>query len=134
MLSVPDLRRVLLLEGTNDIGGGSNAPPAPANQVIHAIKLIIRRVHARNVAIVGATILPMCNAAGSSREQVRTAVNNWIRTSARSTRARLRRRAPGSDQPDEPDALIAGVGVGISSSVVPHVTNQLAMARLSRGT
>jgi lysophospholipase L1-like esterase len=81
VLSVPDLRRVLLLEGTNDIGGGSNAPPAPANQVIDAIKLIIRRVHARNVAIVGATILPMCSAAGSSREQVRTAVNNWIRTS-----------------------------------------------------
>lgn len=81
VLSVPGLHTVLLLEGTNDIGGGSNAPPAPASQVIDAMKLIISRVHAQGVPIVGATILPMCNPAGSSREQARTAVNNWIRTS-----------------------------------------------------
>ena len=81
VLAVPNLRTVLLLEGTNDIGGGTNAPPAPAAQVIDAMKVIIDRVHARGARIVGATILPMCNAAGSSREQVRTAVNTWIRTS-----------------------------------------------------
>ena len=81
VLSVPGLRTVLLLEGTNDIGGGTNAPPAPASQVIEAMKLIISRVHAQGVPIVGATILPMCNPAGSSREQARTAVNDWIRTS-----------------------------------------------------
>jgi lysophospholipase L1-like esterase len=81
VLSVPGLYTVLLLEGTNDIGGGPNAPPAPASQVIDAMKLIISRVHARHVPIVGATILPMCNPANSSREQARTAVNNWIRTS-----------------------------------------------------
>jgi lysophospholipase L1-like esterase len=81
VLEVPGLRTVLLLEGTNDIGGGTNAPPAPAAQVIDAMKLIIDRVHARGARIVGATILPMCNAVGSSREQVRTAVNTWIRTS-----------------------------------------------------
>jgi inner membrane transporter RhtA len=33
-----------------------------------------------------------------------------------------------------PLLLMAGVGVGISSSVVPYVTDQLAMARLSRAT
>lgn len=81
VLSVPGLHTVLLLEGTNDIGGGTNAPPAPASQVIDAMKLIISRVHAQGVPIVGATILPMCNPAGSSREQARTAVNDWIRTS-----------------------------------------------------
>ena len=32
----------------------------------------------------------------------------------------------------DPLALAAGVGVGISSSVIPYVTDQLAMARLSR--
>ena len=31
-------------------------------------------------------------------------------------------------------ALAAGVGVGLSSSVIPYVTDQLAMARLSRAT
>ena len=34
----------------------------------------------------------------------------------------------------DPVALAAGVGVGISSSVIPYVTDQLAMARLSRAT
>jgi len=33
-----------------------------------------------------------------------------------------------------PLLLLAGVGVGISSSVIPYVTDQLAMARLSRAT
>jgi inner membrane transporter RhtA len=34
----------------------------------------------------------------------------------------------------DPLALLAGVGVGISSSVIPYVTDQLAMARLPRAT
>jgi inner membrane transporter RhtA len=34
----------------------------------------------------------------------------------------------------DPIALAAGVGVGISSSVIPYVCDQLAMARLSRAT
>jgi inner membrane transporter RhtA len=33
-----------------------------------------------------------------------------------------------------PPLLGAGIGVGICSSVIPYVTDQLAMARLSRGT
>jgi inner membrane transporter RhtA len=34
----------------------------------------------------------------------------------------------------DPVALLAGVGVGICSSVIPYVTDQLAMARLRRAT
>lgn len=34
----------------------------------------------------------------------------------------------------DPLALLAGIGVGISSSVIPYVSDQLAMARLSRAT
>jgi inner membrane transporter RhtA len=34
----------------------------------------------------------------------------------------------------DPVALLAGVGVGVSSSVIPYVCDQLAMARLARGT
>ena len=80
VLSVPGLRTVLLLEGTNDIGGGDNAPPASATQVIEAMRSIAARVHARGVRIVASTILPMCNAAGSDKEKTRLAVNEWIRT------------------------------------------------------
>jgi inner membrane transporter RhtA len=34
----------------------------------------------------------------------------------------------------DPVALLAGVGVGVSSSVIPYVTDQLALARLERAT
>ena len=34
----------------------------------------------------------------------------------------------------DPIALLAGIGVGVSSSVIPYVFDQLAMTRLSRGT
>jgi inner membrane transporter RhtA len=34
----------------------------------------------------------------------------------------------------DPLALLAGVGVGVSSSVIPYVTDQLAMRRLARST
>lgn len=33
-----------------------------------------------------------------------------------------------------PLLILAGIGVGVSSSVIPYVTDQLAMARLPRGT
>ena len=34
----------------------------------------------------------------------------------------------------DPVALLAGIGVGVSSSVIPYVTDQLAMRRLARAT
>ena len=34
----------------------------------------------------------------------------------------------------DPVALVAGIGVGVASSVVPYVADQLAMARLARAT
>jgi inner membrane transporter RhtA len=34
----------------------------------------------------------------------------------------------------DPVAIAAGIGVGISSSVIPYVTDQLAMSRMSRST
>ena len=80
VLGVPGVRSVFLLEGTNDLGGGDNAPPADAKQVIAAMTGIAQRLHARGLRVVAATVLPMCNAAGSDKEAARTAVNDWIRT------------------------------------------------------
>jgi inner membrane transporter RhtA len=34
----------------------------------------------------------------------------------------------------DPVAIAAGIGVGVASSVIPYLFDQLAMARLSRGT
>jgi lysophospholipase L1-like esterase len=81
VLSVPGLRAVLLLEGTNDINGGGNAPPASAAQIIAAMTDIAARVHARGARIIGATILPMGKPAGGPQNNVRLAVNQWMVTS-----------------------------------------------------
>jgi inner membrane transporter RhtA len=35
---------------------------------------------------------------------------------------------------DDPVALAAGIGVGVSSSVIPYVADQLALARITRAT
>ncbi|MFM8775174.1 MAG: GDSL-type esterase/lipase family protein, partial [Actinomycetota bacterium] len=37
-LSIPGVRAIILLEGTNDIGGGPFAPPSPPEQVIAAMQ------------------------------------------------------------------------------------------------
>ena len=42
--------------------------------------------------------------------------------------------APASGALTDPVALAAGAGVGLSSSVIPYVTDQLALARLPRAT
>jgi hypothetical protein len=34
----------------------------------------------------------------------------------------------------EPQLILAGIGVGVSSSVIPYICDQLAMARLPRAT
>jgi inner membrane transporter RhtA len=34
----------------------------------------------------------------------------------------------------DPVAIAAGIGVGVSSSVIPYVADQLALARISRAT
>ena len=35
---------------------------------------------------------------------------------------------------DDPIAIAAGIGVGVASSVIPYVCDQMAMARLPRST
>src|SRR5207253_1596682 len=64
-----------------NLGGDGAALPSPASQVIAGMTEIVNRVHARGLRIVGATVLPMCNLAGSDKEKNRLAVNHFIRTS-----------------------------------------------------
>jgi len=80
VLSVPGVTDVMLLEGTNDLGGDGAWPPSPAAQVIGGIQEIVSRVRARGLRIVCSTVLPMCNPAGSSKEENRLQVNAFIRT------------------------------------------------------
>ena len=81
VFSLPGVRAVILLEGTNDISGGTYAPPSPPQQVIAAMREIIRACHRRGIPVIGGTLIPMGKLPGSVQETSRLAVNHWIRTS-----------------------------------------------------
>jgi lysophospholipase L1-like esterase len=85
-LSVPGVRWVTVLEGINDITGGTRDPSAPtltADDLIAAYRQIIELAHVQGVRVIGCTITPY----GGSRvhneagEAIRQRVNQWIRTS-----------------------------------------------------
>ena len=63
VLSQPDVHTVIVMEGINDIGNGT---ATSADQLIAAYKQLIARAHAKDVCII---------------EQIRSAVNEFIRTS-----------------------------------------------------
>jgi len=78
VLSVPQVRWLILHEGINDLGAD-----VAAEDLIATYKEIIRRTRERSISIIGATIMPF---AGSfydkpERERERQAVNRWIRNS-----------------------------------------------------
>ena len=81
VVSVPGVRAIILLEGTNDIGGGPFAPPSPPDQVTAAMRDIVQRAHARGILVMGGTLIPMGKEPDTVQEVSRQAVNDWIRTS-----------------------------------------------------
>jgi len=74
---------VVLFMGTNDIRRG-----ASASQVIAAMTSIIQKVKARNIRIIGVSIIPRHNVApagtntgwNAEKTAIRNEVNQWIRT------------------------------------------------------
>src|SRR5258705_8734950 len=56
VLSHPGVSHVIFFEGTNDIRRG-----ASAEQVMAGIKIVVERVHAKNIRIIGATVIPRHN-------------------------------------------------------------------------
>src|SRR5260221_9266846 len=89
-LSVPGVSHIVLLEGINDIGmsghGGmlGDIPLVTPQEMIAAYSQLIARAHQHRVKIVAATIMPFEgdeNYFSEEREEVREAVNEWIRNS-----------------------------------------------------
>jgi lysophospholipase L1-like esterase len=87
ILEQPGVRAAIVFEGVNDIGAAGNYQDVAtiANGLIAAYNEIIDSVHAQNIFVYGATILPF---KGSSyynmyTEDCRNKVNNWIRNSGR---------------------------------------------------
>ncbi|KOX04527.1 hypothetical protein ADK65_05325 [Streptomyces sp. NRRL B-1140] len=76
-LGQPGVRNVIFMEGINDI---NNNPSLTADQLIAGYQDIIAQAHAAGVRIIGGTMLPY-SSQNSAQAGIRTAVNNWIRTS-----------------------------------------------------
>jgi len=86
VLAQSGVRYVILLEGINDIGH-TTQPRDPADiitvpDLILAYTQLIARAHAHGLKIIGATLTPYVGAhyASPQGEQMREAVNQWIRT------------------------------------------------------
>ena len=81
ILAQPGVCWLIVLEGINDLGTHT----ARARDLIGAYEQIIRRSHARQIKVYGATILPCERSCyfNPELEAARQEVNAWIRTSGR---------------------------------------------------
>jgi lysophospholipase L1-like esterase len=84
-LTVPGVRWITLLEGINDITGGTRNPAAPtltAGELIAAYRQVIELAHLHGVKVIGCTLTPYggSNVFTDEGEAIRQAVNAWIRT------------------------------------------------------
>jgi lysophospholipase L1-like esterase len=84
VLAQPGIKYLVFMEAINDIGGASRAgaTPVTAEEIIAIYKQMIARAHMRGIKVIGATLTPYEGAAYYSDpgEGIRTAVNQWIRT------------------------------------------------------
>lgn len=87
VLAQSGVKYLIILEGINDIGHVAK-PLEPgdditAQDVIFALSQLITRAHAHGIQVIGATLTPYIGAGYASQqgEQIRQAVNHWIRTS-----------------------------------------------------
>jgi lysophospholipase L1-like esterase len=86
-IAQPGVSWIILLEGINDITAGTRqqnaAPPFTAEDLIAAYRQVIARAHLHGIRVAGATLTPFggSSAYSDAGEQIRVAVNEWIRTS-----------------------------------------------------
>jgi lysophospholipase L1-like esterase len=80
VLDRPNVTHLVIMEGINDISYEHVAPTA----LIDAYKAAIARAHARGIAVIVATLLPIQNSVKDTPENIATqqAVNAWIRAGA----------------------------------------------------
>ena len=88
VMGKPNVRWILLFEGTNDITAADMLPlpqdQPSAERIIEGMKSLIQRAHASGVSVWGGTLLPRGVTTGKwlqtpAAEAKRLAVNSWIR-------------------------------------------------------
>ncbi|MCS7481460.1 SGNH/GDSL hydrolase family protein [Umezawaea endophytica] len=133
VLSRPDVRSVIVLEGINDIIASDIEfecfvpnPEVTAADLIAGHRSLLRQAHARGVRVIGATVTPVKGFAAYSEriEAVRTELNTWIRTSGEYDAVADFDRALAD--PADPRALLAAYDSG--DHVHPNDAGYHAMA------
>jgi lysophospholipase L1-like esterase len=89
VLGQAGVKWLMLMEGINDIGQTTRSNPAPgqapvtADDLIGPMKQMIERARTHGIKVIGCTLTPYEGAGYYSEkgEEVRQAVNRWIRTS-----------------------------------------------------
>lgn len=82
-LTQPGVQWMSVLIGINDINGGSRNQSIRAETLIAAYRQLVETAHLQGVKVIGCTLTPSGGSAAYNDygESVRTAVNQWIRTS-----------------------------------------------------
>jgi lysophospholipase L1-like esterase len=82
VLAQPGVKWLMIMEGINDIGLSSSSDPVGSDDLIAALKQLIERAHEHGIKVIGGTLTPYEGAAYAreSGEQIRMAVNQWIRS------------------------------------------------------
>ncbi|MFC0135414.1 hypothetical protein CR105_14660 [Massilia eurypsychrophila] len=82
VLATGGVRYLIMALGINDIGYASSSSPMTAATFISGYRQVIARAHARGIAVIGATLGPFQGSGyySASKDTVRQAINNWIRT------------------------------------------------------
>ncbi|RZA30776.1 MAG: SGNH/GDSL hydrolase family protein, partial [Lysobacteraceae bacterium] len=81
VLVTPGVRYLTVLIGINDIGNSSATSPVTLEDIVAGYRQLIARAHAKNISVIGGTLLPFEGAGyySAEKEQLRQAVNAWIR-------------------------------------------------------
>ena len=80
VLRLPGLRWVMLLEGINDIGRpGPTGQNPTAEDLINGHRQLIAAAHMHGVRVAGCTLTPRHGTGPVPNEEVRQALNRWIR-------------------------------------------------------
>ena len=122
VLSQSTIKTLIILEGVNDIKGGTSA-----TTVIAGLKQIAAQAHAQGITVLGATITPFQGYSGwtSAYETQRQAVNTFIRSSGGAFDACVDFDAAVGD-PASPNTLLAAYDSG--DHLHPSAAGYQAMA------
>ncbi|HWJ95509.1 MAG TPA: SGNH/GDSL hydrolase family protein [Telluria sp.] len=82
VLATAGVKYMTVMIGINDIGNSPADNPISPDTLIAGYRQLIARAHAKGIAVYGATLTPFEGAGyySASKEVVRQAVNNWIRS------------------------------------------------------